>query len=76
MRLSSNRCFYCEPIGYNGRGRPRLHGHKFKLNHEPTWRPEDQKIEVEHPKQGKLQIQAWHKLHFRICPPRKMALLN
>ncbi len=30
MRLSSNRCFYKEPKTYDGRGRPRKHGHKFK----------------------------------------------
>ncbi len=69
MGLSSNRCFYGEPMVYDGRGRPPLHGEKFKLNDKQTWRPEDQKIEVEHPKQGKLQIQAWHNLHFR--PPTR-----
>ncbi len=76
MRLSSNRCFYGEPIGYNGRGRPCLHGEKFKLNDEQTWRPEDQKIEVEHPKQGKLRIQAWHKLHFRQVSDEKLSLIQ
>ncbi|WP_366558356.1 transposase [Okeania sp. SIO3B5] len=76
MRLSSNRCFYGEPIGYDGRGRPPLHGEKFKLNDQQTWRPEDQKIEVEHPLQGKLQIQAWHKLHFRQVSHEKLSLIR
>lgn len=34
MGLSSNRCFYGEPMGYNGRGVPPLHGEKFQLNDE------------------------------------------
>ena len=37
MRLSSNRCFYGEAKVYGGRGRPRKHGHKFKLNAPETW---------------------------------------
>ncbi len=37
MRISSNRCFYSEPKTYDGRGRPRKHGHKFKLNAPETW---------------------------------------
>lgn len=76
MRLSSNRCFYGEPIGYNGRGRPRLHGKKFKLNDETTWSSETQKVEVEHPKQGRLQIQAWHNLHFRQASDEPLSLIR
>ena len=76
MRLSSNRCFYGEPMVYDGRGRPRLHGKKFKLNDETTWGREAQKVEVEHPKQGRLQIQAWHNLHFRQAPDEKLSLIR
>ncbi|MDJ0519363.1 MAG: transposase [Trichodesmium sp. MO_231.B1] len=74
MRLSSNRCFYGEPMITHGRGRPRLHGDKFKLNEPQTWRGQDQKLEVEHPKLGKLQIIAWHKLHFRPLIPGKIII--
>ncbi|NEP76000.1 MULTISPECIES: transposase, partial [unclassified Okeania] len=76
MRLSSNRCFYGEPIGYDGRGRPRLHGDKFKLNDQQTWRTEDLKVEVEHSKLGKLQIIAWHQLHFRQLAHQKLSVIR
>ena len=76
IRLSSNRCFYGEPTVYDGRGRPRLHGKKFKLNDETTWSPEAQKVEVEHPLPGRPQIQAWHNLHFRQAPDEKLSLIR
>ncbi|NES06215.1 MAG: hypothetical protein F6K22_27440 [Okeania sp. SIO2F4] len=45
-----------------------LHGKKFKLSDKQISRPEQQKIELEHPPLGKIQIQAWHELHFRQAP--------
>jgi hypothetical protein len=32
MRLRSNLCLWAEPPQYSGRGKPRVHGDKFKLN--------------------------------------------
>ncbi|WP_144872709.1 transposase, partial [Hyella patelloides] len=61
MRLSSNRCFYGEPKTYDGRGRPRKHGHKLKLNDSETWLPEDKIVEVKDSQLGLIKIQAWHK---------------
>ena len=67
MRLSSNRCFWGEPTSYDGCGRPRKHGHKFKLNDPQTWLSEDEMVKLEDSKLGNIQIQAWHQFHFRYC---------
>ena len=42
MRVRSNRLLYGAPPIYSGRGRPRKHGHKFKLNNSTTWWTADQ----------------------------------
>lgn len=76
MRLSSNRCFWGEPMAYGGRGRPRKHGDKFKLNDPQTWHLEDEIELVEHPRLGLLKIQAWHKLHFRQAADQKLSLIR
>ncbi len=73
MRLSSNRCFYGEPKTYDGRGRPRKHGHKLKLNDPETWLNEDEIVELEDPKLGRIKIQAWHKFHFRQAASQKLS---
>ncbi|MEM1367352.1 MAG: transposase [Cyanobacteria bacterium P01_H01_bin.15] len=39
MRMKSNWVVYGPPPEYGGRGRPRKHGKKFKLNEPSTWRP-------------------------------------
>ena len=76
MRLSSNRCFWGEPTAHSGRGRPRKHGDKFKLNDCQTWHQEDEIEFVEHPRLGLLQIQAWQKLHFRQAANQKLSLIR
>ncbi|MEM8721735.1 MAG: hypothetical protein AAGE84_20965 [Cyanobacteria bacterium P01_G01_bin.39] len=63
--LSSNRCFYGEPKTYDGRGHPRKHGCKLKLNDRQTWDSSDEIVEVENQKLGSIKIQAWYKFHFR-----------
>lgn len=37
MRVRSNRNLWSAPEPYSGRGRPRWHGAKFKLNDSSTW---------------------------------------
>lgn len=37
IRIRSNCCLYGSPGEYRGRGRPRKHGDKFKLNDNSTW---------------------------------------
>lgn len=76
MRLSSNRCFWGEPTAHSGRGRPRKHGDKFKLNDRPTWHQENEIEFVEHPRLGLLQIQGWHKLHFSQAADQKLSLIR
>jgi hypothetical protein len=75
MRLRSNRCLWTAPPAYSGRGRPRVHGDKFKLNDFTTWCNPDQQSEVDDPKQGRLRLQCWHQLHFRTAVNHPMQLI-
>ena len=68
MRISSNRCFYGEPKAYDGRGRPKKHGHKFKLNDPQTWLNEDEIVELEDESLGQIKIQAWLKVLGQLLP--------
>ncbi|MHC5819718.1 MAG: hypothetical protein ACYT04_28550 [Nostoc sp.] len=36
VRLRSNLCLWGEPEAYSGKGRPKKHGSKFKLNESTT----------------------------------------
>ncbi len=61
MRVRSNRLFYGAPPIYQGHGRPRIHGDKFKLNDSTTWWTPDQKLEVNDLKMGlQHSITTWH----------------
>lgn len=60
---------------YSGRGRPRVHGHKFKLNDPETWIDSAQTIDVNDSKLGLLKIRVWHDLHFRSCAKHPMSLV-
>jgi hypothetical protein len=44
MRLRSNLCLWGEPPIYSGRGKPRVHGDKFKLNDASTWSEPTQRV--------------------------------
>lgn len=54
MRLRSNLCLWGTPPAYSGKGRPRIHGDKFKLNDPQTWKQPVQILEVDDPKLGRL----------------------
>ena len=75
MRLRSNLCLWSAPPAYSGRGRPRIHGHKFKLNDSETWIDSAQTIDVNDSKLGLLKIRVWHDLHFRLCAKHPMSLV-
>jgi hypothetical protein len=75
MRLRSNRCLWMAPPAYSGRGRPRVHGDKVKLNDPTTWHCPDQQTEVEDAKQGRLRVRCWYNLHFRTTPQHPMHLI-
>jgi len=75
MRLRSNLCLWGRPGAYEGRGRPRVHGDKFKLNEPPTWSSPAQQIEVNDPDLGQLRVRVWHNYHFRLSPSHPMSVL-
>lgn len=75
MRLRSNLCLWTAPPAYCGRGKPRIHGRKFKLNDSSTWSKATQTIEENDPKLGRLQIRVWHHLHFRKSPLHPMSVI-
>lgn len=77
MRLRSNRCLWGEPPIYSGRGRPRVHGNKFKLNDATTWHSADQTVEVDDPtRQGRLRLNCWWQMHFRTAAAHPMQLIR
>jgi hypothetical protein len=76
MRLRSNRLLYGAPPPYNGTGRPRIHGDKFKLNDSSTWWTPDQTIEVNDTKIGRLSIRVWCHLHFQQSKDHSMNLIQ
>jgi hypothetical protein len=49
MHLRSNLCLWGAPGAYEGRGRPKLHGDKFKLNDPTTWSSPVQQVEIDDP---------------------------
>ncbi|MFH7024186.1 MAG: NF041680 family putative transposase [Heteroscytonema crispum UTEX LB 1556] len=75
MRLRSNLCLWGEPSAYSGRGKPRVHGDKFKLNDPSTWTQPTQTIELEDEKFGKLRIRLWTNKHFRLSPHHPMSII-
>jgi len=65
MRVRRNACFWSAPPPYSGRGRPRKHGQKMKLNDPLTWAEADQTLEIEeHPRLGQVRVSQWKNLHF------------
>jgi hypothetical protein len=73
--LSTVLCLWTAPPEYCGRGRPRLHGDKFKLNESETWIEPVQTINVNDSKLGLLQIRVWHNLHFRAAALHPMSIV-
>jgi len=65
MRLRPNRVLYGAPPPYSGKGRPRSHGDKFKLNDSTTWWTPDETIDIDDPEMGRLSIRLWCNLHFQ-----------
>ncbi|NER00771.1 MAG: transposase [Cyanothece sp. SIO2G6] len=61
MRLKSGQVFYQSPAPYQGRGRPRKHGMRFKLTAEAASPDEQQTITF---KCKTLRISLWRDLHY------------
>ncbi len=75
MRLRPNRCLWGEPPPYDGHGRPKKHGAKFKLSAPTTWGIPIESIEVDDPTWGKVEIQRWSQLHFRQAAEHPMEVI-
>ncbi|MHC5721874.1 MAG: transposase, partial [Nostoc sp.] len=58
VRLRSNLCLWGEPEAYSGKGRPKKHGDKFKLNEPTTWNEATSVLEVNDPKLGRVRVNA------------------
>lgn len=76
MRLRPNRCLWGPPPPYGGRGRPRIHGHKFKLSDPATWPEVDQLLELDHTDLGPVRLMQWTGWHFRKTPWQPMTILR
>lgn len=76
MRIRSNCCLWGKPEAYSGKGRPRKHGQKFKVNDPTTWWEADEIVEVDDPKLGRLKISQWKELHFRSSSSQDMSLIR
>ena len=76
IRIRSNSCLYTEPEGYSGRGRPKRHGKKFKLNDFSTHFPADESIEMNDDSLGLIKVSKWKNLHFRNAHKEKLTLIK
>ena len=76
IRLRSNLCLWGAAPPYSGKGRPRKHGDKFKLNEPSTWGKAIQILEVNDPKLGLLRVWLWTNLHFRKATARPISLIR
>lgn len=76
VRLRSNLCLWGAPPPYSGRGRPRKHGVKFKLNEPSTWDEVSSLLEMDDPKLGRVRVSLWENLHFRKTATRPMSLIR
>jgi hypothetical protein len=75
MRIRSNGCLYSTPPVYTGKGRPRKHGQKFKLNDSSTWWEATETVEVDDSKLGQLRVRMWQDLHFSGSATHAMQLI-
>lgn len=76
FRLRPNRCLWGAPPPYVGKGRPRIHGDKFKLSDPTTWPQPVATLEKSDPKLGRVRIQQWNAFHFRKAPDHPMVVLR
>ncbi|MEG4472217.1 transposase [Microcoleus sp. AT9_B5] len=76
MRVRKNAGLWSAPPAYSGRGRPRKHGQKMRLNDPTTWLEADTAIEIdEHPELGQVRVRQWLDLHFYRAPGQRVNLI-
>lgn len=68
VRLRPNLVLVTAPPRYRGKGRPAVHGRKFKLRDARTWGKPTATHETTDPHLGRVQIRLWANLHFRKAP--------
>jgi len=76
VRLRSNLCLWGEPGAYSGKGCPKKHGDKFKLNEPKTWGEAASVFEVDDPKLKRIRVSLWKNLHFRKAATRPMSTIR
>jgi hypothetical protein len=76
MRLRSNLCVWAAPPAYAGKGCPRKHGNKFKLNDSSTWSEPKESLEIEEHQLGRVRISLWPDLHFQATAFHPMQLIR
>jgi hypothetical protein len=76
MRVRRNACLWSAPPAYSGRGRPRKHGQKMRLNDPSTWLIADNVIEIdEHSQWGQIRVSQWLDLHFYRAAEHRVNLI-
>jgi hypothetical protein len=76
MRVRSNACLWSAPPAYSGRGRPRKHGQKMRVNDPTTWLEADTVIEIdEYPELGQVRVSQWLDLHFYRAAQQRVNLI-
>ena len=76
IRVRSNLCFYGTPEPYSGRGRPKKHGTKWKLNECDNFPSADKILEMEDSSLGQIRISKWNQLHFYYAPLQTLCLFK
>ena len=67
VRVRGDRVFFTDPPEHAGTaGRPRRHGHRFKLSDDKTAPGPDAEVRLEDLRYGKVHVRAWHNLHPRL----------
>ena len=64
MRLRPNRGLYGSPPDYNGKGRPKKHGHNMKLSDPTTWEAAVESIKISEESGREVEIKRWSHYHF------------
>jgi hypothetical protein len=62
VRLRSNLCLWTALPEYSGKGRPRKHGNKFKLNEPDSWQQAKTEQTLNDPKLRLVKIRLWENL--------------
>lgn len=76
VRLRSNLCLYTAPGPYRGRGRPPVHGRKFKFRDARTWGTPSETLHGKAPDLGPVTGQRWDLLHLKKAARHSLTLIR